>query len=136
MHFQRHLLAGTDRRSVLSFLLRGKRKACVLPDNKFLRNLHSSRWWKNGGIRGQGYRTCSLWVDIITYSMGWWRLKRNWALYIRRHTPLIERRMIKSERICPGIFFSLFIYRISCVKNICEICSAIHTKIKFHVKIL
>ena len=42
----------------------------------------------------------------------------------------------ESERICPGIFFSLFIYRISCVKNICEICSAIHTKIKFHVKIL
>ena len=46
VRFQRHLLAGTDRRSVLSFLLRGKRKVCVLPDNKFLRNLHSSKVMK------------------------------------------------------------------------------------------
>ena len=55
-------------------------------------------------------------------------------IHKRAYTTDREKKNDKKQRICLVFSFSLFIYRISCVKNICEICSAVHTKIKFHVK--
>ena len=91
---------------------------------------------RTGGIRGQGYGTCRFMSCHHNVLNGLMKVKTKLG-FIHKKTYTTDReKNDKSERICPGIFFSLFIYRISCVKNICEICSAIHTKIKFHVKIL
>ena len=137
--FQSTYWSGADRRSVLSFLLLGKRKVRVLPDNKFLRNLHFARVMKRraseflffavpssvnifnsgtvqvnvsvrtGEFRGQGYGTCGLVSCHHNIFNGLMKVKPKLG-FIHKKTYTTDREKNDKKREDMSWYFLFFIH--------------------------